>query len=822
VEPQLEFSKLTENGDLPALIGAGQTHRFTLIINHRADSTATAVDLRISDELDANILWVDDSAVSSDCPDFLIDSTPAPDSSGTLSFSIGELELNRGRCEISYDVRARGGLPLPGRFPNTADLDWYSAPLPNAESRPGRESDENSLFSTAEANISKVVTGTSVPDTGTAIGAPLLDDLAIGERVSYRIVAAFDEGSIDNVVITDTLESAADPNGPMLEFVTGNAIFIGDNISITTDGTAVPGPGNSIVLDLGTVTNNADLVNDANDTIVFELVARVIDLANNVSGVTLNNTIELTADGGVTESADVDIEVVEPVINASKTFTDLTEGVATISIEMDNSGNSAAYELTFTDQFDDSLWLPGSLVPIDVPPGFTLSENTAGGFITVTLATAGNPGKPEEVLAPGETVTVEFSMELVNGGIVGVTQIDNTVNVEATSLPGDDPGERTYTTDATDSLFFPDLALEKTWNGPSFPGPASPGDTLTYTLTLANTGLADATVVAITDVPDSIGEFIAGSVTASGAGVVVDGNAPGDSELNVAYATLGAGNTVTVSYQVRVPLPYPNGQTAPQLLSNQANADSKEQQGIVSDDPGTTDPDDPTVVDIVADPVMLISKDDQVALTAPGATIRYRIDYGNVGNQDATGVVISETVPANTLFSALGSTAGWSCPPRSGPGTRCDFTVGNLSLAPGSVIFAVQVDDPLDAGVDEIINTVDISDDGIEFDGSTPVPSTDTAMEQTPIGGALPQLTIDKDDGGIGVSPGQRYSYQIDYANIGNQGATGVVITETVPEDVVFSATGSLPTRWSCPDRSPPGRSAPSPCRCSRQEVMIS
>jgi uncharacterized repeat protein (TIGR01451 family) len=313
--------------------------------------------------------------------------------------------------------------------------------------------------------------------------------------------------------------------------------------------------------------------------------------------------------------------------------------------------------------------------------------------------------------------------------------------------------------------------------------------------------------VAITDVPDSIGEFIAGSVTASGAGVVVDGNAPGDSELNVAYATLGAGNTVTVSYQVRVPLPYPNGQTAPQLLSNQANADSKEQQGIVSDDPGTTDPDDPTVVDIVADPVMLISKDDQVALTAPGATIRYRIDYGNVGNQDATGVVISETVPANTLFSALGSTAGWSCPPRSGPGTRCDFTVGNLSLAPGSVIFAVQVDDPLDAGVDEIINTVDISDDGIEFDGSTPVPSTDTAMEQTPIGGALPQLTIDKDDGGIGVSPGQRYSYQIDYANIGNQGATGVVITETVPEDVVFSATGSLPTRWSCPDRSPPGSS---------------
>lgn len=809
VEPQLGITKLTENGSLPAIVVAGEIKRFTLEVSHLPDSTATAATIVVTDTLNTDMLWVDNSTVASDCPGFTpasITSDPGAGNSGQVVFAVDSLTLIDSECEISYDVQAIGAsFPVPDRFPNTAELTWESAPT-SPESRSGTTSDDNFLVSLSTATVSKVISGTSVPGTGNGAGDPLLDDLTIGEEVRYEIVAAFSEGQQTNVVLTDTLETA-NPNGPTLELVSGNVISIGANLTTSQPGTPVVGPANVITIDYGTVDNDPDMVLDQDDTIVYELIARVVDLPNNVDGITLTNNVELDYTGAlIPELASATFDVVEPDLSATKTFTDLTEGIATIELTFSNSGTSSAYELLMTDDFDESFWLPGTLTAITLPPGFSLTESSTGGITTVTLETLGNPAKPEEVLAPGETITVVFSLELVNGGIVGVTQIDNLANVEATSLPGVDPDERTYTTTATDSLFFPDLSLEKTWSGPN--NPAAPGDIITYTLTLENSGQGDATNIVITDTPDAIGIYQAGSVTASGAGVVNTGNTPGDTSINVSYASLAAGATATITYEVQIPLPYPDGSSTPELLSNQAGADAKEQQGIISDDPGTANPDDPTIVPIAADPVMTVSKDDQVALTAPGAVIEYLITYGNLGNQDATGVVITETVPANTVYTAANSSSGWSCANGSGPGTSCEFTVGNLSLTPGTVTFAVQVDTPLPPATTQIDNTVSVTDDGNEFDPGAPVvPSTDTDTEQTPIGGAFPQLRIEKDDGGIGVTPGQRYSYLIDYTNIGNQGATGVVITETVPDDVAFSAVASLPTRWSCPDGSPPGTS---------------
>jgi hypothetical protein len=45
----------------------------------------------------------------------------------------------------------------------------------------------------------------------------------------------------------------------------------------------------------------------------------------------------------------------------------------------------------------------------------------------------------------------------------------------------------------------------------------------------------------------------------------------------------------------------------------------------------------------------------------------------------------------------------------------------------------------------------------------------------------------------------------LNYANVNPTGATGVVITDPVPINATFNATGSAPTVWSCPDGSPAG-----------------
>ena len=69
---------------------------------------------------------------------------------------------------------------------------------------------------------------------------------------------------------------------------------------------------------------------------------------------------------------------------------------------------------------------------------------------------------------------------------------------------------------------------------------------------------------------------------------------------------------------------------------------------------------------------MTITKvDDVVGSTLPGATIIYTLTYDNVGDQDATGVVVTETVPDNTTFTTTGSSAGWSCVDGAAAGTTC-------------------------------------------------------------------------------------------------------------------------------------------------------
>src|SRR5690606_39364042 len=86
--------------------------------------------------------------------------------------------------------------------------------------------------------------------------------------------------------------------------------------------------------------------------------------------------------------------------------------------------------------------------------------------------------------------------------------------------------------------------------------------------------------------------------------------------------------------------------------------------------------------------------------TTPGGTVAYTFSYANEGNVAATGVVLSETVPANSTFNAGASTAGWVCVPDGNAGSTCTLPVGNLAAgANGSAAFAVTVASPLPACV---------------------------------------------------------------------------------------------------------------------------
>jgi uncharacterized repeat protein (TIGR01451 family) len=176
------------------------------------------------------------------------------------------------------------------------------------------------------------------------------------------------------------------------------------------------------------------------------------------------------------------------------------------------------------------------------------------------------------------------------------------------------------------------------------------------------------------------------------------------------------------------------------------------------------------------------------------------LSYVNNGNQDATGVVLSETVPANSTFDAGASTAGWVCVPDGNAGSTCTLPVGNVAAgASGSAVFAVTVANPLPAGVTQVANTATVADDGTN--GPDPTPGDNTDSDDTPVT-AAPDLVVTKDDGGVSTTPGGTVSYTIGYANVGNVGATGVVLTETVPRSTLaLRALGGCAPRTATPVR---------------------
>jgi uncharacterized repeat protein (TIGR01451 family)/uncharacterized repeat protein (TIGR02543 family) len=139
-------------------------------------------------------------------------------------------------------------------------------------------------------------------------------------------------------------------------------------------------------------------------------------------------------------------------------------------------------------------------------------------------------------------------------------------------------------------------------------------------------------------------------------------------------------------------------------------------------------------------PDLSVGKQDGGQPVVPGGTLVYVLTYHNAGG-NATGVVITETVPANTTFNAASSTSGWVCQPNGNAGSACTFNLGQVAMGGGgSVSFAVTVNAQVPVDATAISNTARIGDDGSH--GPDASPGNNTATKQTPISGRAPHLYL--------------------------------------------------------------------------------
>ena len=178
-------------------------------------------------------------------------------------------------------------------------------------------------------------------------------------------------------------------------------------------------------------------------------------------------------------------------------------------------------------------------------------------------------------------------------------------------------------------------------------------------------------------------------------------------------------------------------------------------------------------------PDLSVAKTDGRDQAAPGDTITYTLTVTNLGEGTASGVAVRDTLPDGTTFVSAsngGTTAGRV------------VTWPAFDLADGASVtrtVSVRVAASLPPGAEALVNTVTVADDGAHGVDSDPA---NNAAQDSDALDAAPDLAITKTDGLAEVLPGTTLRYILTITNRGSQGATGVRVTDTLPEHLTFFA----------------------------------
>jgi uncharacterized repeat protein (TIGR01451 family) len=180
---------------------------------------------------------------------------------------------------------------------------------------------------------------------------------------------------------------------------------------------------------------------------------------------------------------------------------------------------------------------------------------------------------------------------------------------------------------------------------------------------------------------------------------------------------------------------------------------------------------------------LAISKTDSPDPVTVGNNLTYTITVTNNGPSTATGVNVSDTLPAGETFVSATPSQG-SC---TGTST-ISCAVG--SIANGGSATVTLVVTPTQTG--GISNTASVA--GNEFD---PNLNNNSATQVTTVNAApSADLSITKSDSPDPVNVGSSLTYTITVKNNGPSGATGVKMTDSLPETVTF--VSATPSQGSC------------------------
>ena len=614
-------------------------------------------------------------------------------------------------------------------------------------------------------------------NAGTASGTVITDTVTVNATNQ-----AFGSNS---AVATDVVASATQADLALTTTASPNAVLAGDDITYT-----------QTVTNNGPATATGATFTEATPTnTTFQSVSAPAGWTCTTPAIGATGTIACT-NPSVASGVAADIVV---VLNVPSTVTAASitaaSSVSATTSDPNSANNSTsvttnvivACDLTVTNSGTPSPVTAGSNItytqtitnhgPANCSSA-TLTEPTPANttFVSVAAVTTGggtwtcpNTGPiscTNVSVTPGSvgTITAVFK---VNAGTAAGTLITDT-DTGSTGTRDTNPSDNSATvTIAVSSATQADLSVTNSGS----PNPATAGSNITYTQSVTNAGPATANAPVFTD-----------TLPANTTAVSLTGPAGWTCVLAsltcTDTTTMAANTTANFTFVVTVNAGVASGTTITQtdsVASTTSDPNSGNNSVTIGIPVGSS-----------AD-VSVTNTPNPVPVQA-GNNITYTQVVSNAGPSAASGVTLTNTLPANTTAVSLTGPAGWTC-------TLATLTCTDPTLASGSpatISYVVKVTAGTAAGtaVNETATVTSTTSDSNSAN-NTAVASDVVALA------TQADLVVTNSGTPTSVSPGSNVTYTQTVTNNGPAAATGTTFSETLPPNTNFQSI-TIPAGWTC------------------------
>ncbi len=427
------------------------------------------------------------------------------------------------------------------------------------------------------------------------------------------------------------------------------------------------------------------------------------------------------------------------------------------TVKISNAGANRVTGVVFSDPLPAGAGVSWSIDPANSDSGWSVTGSPPSQSLALDLKATINPGA--STTAHVLSATTPSSCQTY----------DNTASFTANTESG--------SASASTTVNCPSLAISKSADAAS----VSAGAQIGYTVTLNNSGAGTASGLSVSDpLPAGSGVNWALDAAGSSSGWSVTGSPPSES---LAYSpTTLAANTSTHAHVV--------SSTSAGSCKSYANT-----AGYASSNGGSGQASASTTVNC---PSLAITKTADAASVSAGAQIGYTVTLANSGAGTASGLSISDPLPAGSGVSwsldAAGSSSGWSV---AGSPPNQILSYSPSALAAGTSTHAHVLSATSGSSCKSYSNTATY----LSGNGGSGQASASTTVN-------CPSLAIAKTADAASVSAGSQIGYTVTLGNSGAGTASGLSLSDPLPagsgvnwsldaahSDSGWSVTGTPPSQ---------------------------